>query len=302
MFYFEEKTMETKKSIFQLNIVNQQYNENNINLLLEPLEITKQNGLVVTKYEDKIISRKFCSEKYGVFDFKKITNNLLEDISTYIKPDEFSIRLIGGYQELKILADKFEFENTLFQKMFVLSSSSNGQAPLIINAGLFRQVCSNGLMAAVDNNQVTTRVRHYEQAVANNVEKLKIRLPQIERLFESQMDFIKKMKNEEISFRQCLERLIKKTEVAEKVSMIPVIKKLGNKLIESQTDKLEMQLTENQVKSLKNPIGLLRLEDGYDDISIVKNSIYNCYTEIFRFNFHAVNERENIRISKVLLD
>ena len=186
--------------------------------------------------------------------------------------------------------------------MFVLTSSSNGLSPLMMNVGLLRQVCSNGLMANIGNNDFKITTKHFHITIDSNTKLLTERMNLIEETTAKQFDFINKMESEEISFHKCIENLLLKPNADERKSLFQTLKKFGDNLLNSDTDKLDIPLNENQINSLNNPISLLRNEGDCEDIMLPKINAYNCYTQIFRFAYHFINEKENRRIAEILLN
>jgi hypothetical protein len=73
--------------------------------------------------------------------------------------------------------------------------------------------------------------------------------------------------------------------------------------MESETDKIDNNLlNEKQLLSLINPKQLIFGDELCEDIRFEGLTIYNCYTEIFRYRNHAVIEKENRRIEEILLN
>ncbi|MEI7594592.1 MAG: DUF932 domain-containing protein [Bacteroidota bacterium] len=294
--------MKTKRKHIGICLQKENYNQTEIDTLVKPLEIFKRDGKVNTFYADELISQARCSHKYGVFDFGNIVREILPKVENHINPIDFSLRIQSGVQELKLFADKFEINNSVYQKMLVLSSSSNGASPLLMNIGLFRQVCSNGLMAGVGNNDFKIITKHFNNTIELNSRLLTERMDLVEETIFKQLEFINKMENEQVSYKKCIDNLMLKPNTDERKTLFQSIKKFGVNLLSSESDKLDLTLNEFQINALNNPVGLLRNEEGFEDVIIPKINAYNCYTEVFRFAYHFINERENRRISEILLN
>ena len=267
-----------------------------------PLRIIRKKKQVITLYNDQTLATITCSDKYGVLDFTGLVRDSITGIADAIKPETFNLRIERGLQELKLFGPELEIDRLVFQKMVVLFSSSNGQHPLMIDAGLFRQVCSNGMMAGDGENHFSIRTRHYAMALNRHLEEFAARLVHIPETIEQKIRFLRRLEGETISFRECANRLLLKEDSTERKTMLRTIERFGSNLLDSPADGLRSELPETAVTSLTNPIALLRDATGFEDVVLPKTTTFHCYIELFRNRHHAVNERENRRIAEVLLN
>lgn len=267
-----------------------------------PLRIIRRNNRVITMYGGHTLATTACSDKYGVLDFSSLVREYIPGLSEAIMPETFNLRIERGIQELKLFGPELEIDRSVFRKMVVLFSSSNGQHPLMIDVGLFRQVCSNGLMAGDGANHFSIRTRHYATALHRHLEDFTSRLALIPESIEQKIRFLRRLEGETIPFRECAKRLLLKEDATERKTMLRTIERFGSNLLDSPTDGLRNELHETAIPLLMNPLPMLRNGDGYEEVMLPKTTAFHCYIELFRNRHHAVNERENRRIAEILLN
>ena len=85
-------------------------------------------------------------------------------------------------------------------------------------------------------------------------------------------------------------------------TMVANLKRFSTNLIKSSSDALiTNELSEFQLNSIHNPIGLLRGESPqFEDIILDKYHVYNLYTEVFNKRNTSVIAQENSRIIHIL--
>ncbi len=287
----------SKKGVIALD---QPFNYNTLKEQLQPLSIFRKGEHVITEYEGKILAKSARSNRYGLLDFGPLVQDNLEQIEKIIQPVRYDLKINYGVQELKIYSDKFEYEGEIFQRMFVLFSSSNGTYPMRFDVGLFRQVCTNGLMLSTSIHKFETK--HYSTAIKNNVQLLQKTLPDFDEKIDEQLHFVKELKKGEISLQKIYLELLKSKEDEPSKTAMERVKKFSTKLLSSPSDAIQAQLTERENRSLSHPLELAHNASTTKDFSIPKITAYNCYTEVFNRRLHAVNARENQRISEILLE
>lgn len=269
---------------------------------ISSLKIEKENGYVVTKLKNEVISLNKCSDKYGIFDFRSFVEKTLPVVSDSFQPQSYKLNIYGGIQDFKVFGEEIRIEDQIFKKMLTVFSSSNGYYSLIIDAGLFRQVCSNGMMASVSKDGFNIKTRHYHKAINEHLLEFEKRMALLDKTFDGQIQFIKELADVKIDFSEFLRKLIVKTDNTERKTMVGVAEQLGKKLLNSQTDKIDVNLlSDRQEYALINPKQLIYGDVLCEDIRLEGLTIYNCYTELFRNRNHAVIEKENRRIEELLL-
>ena len=190
----------------------------------------------------------------------------------------------------------------LFFKMFNISSSSNGLFPLMINVGLFRQICENGQIVSAPGSSLSYRTKHFDRAIETVFDEFIREVPSLQDAFGKQVDFISRMNEENVSLKRFLQTYLLENKKGEPVKyLVENSRHLMNKLKQSNTDKLDYESLQNdQKEALDNPMKLANNERGYEDILLSKFKLFNCYTEIFRYRNNVSITKETTRIFNIL--
>ena len=282
-----------------IRLLQQPYHSETLMSQLQPLSIVKHGEEVITTYGGKLLTRSRHSLKYGILDFGRVVGEYLPFIETAIRPCQYDLKISYGVQELKVYSDKFIEDGETYQRMLILFSSSNGTYPMLFNSGLFRQVCSNGMMINI-NRDIEAKSRHYTNAIELKLKQLKLALPNFEEEIIAQLNFIRMMKNSNISLRQVYTGILNINANEPRKVAIERARLLGKNLLKSPSDAIRFPLDERQERSLTHPLELVRGDIKTKDIELPRMQVYNCYTEAFNRRLHAVNFRENQRIKELI--
>jgi len=298
------KQTATKKKLPDVIINNAAYSNQVIIDNLRELSIQREHQQIITRLSGKTICQITVSDNYGVFDFSGFVSQNLSDFEQLIEPETFSLVIQRGVQQFSILAKEEEVDNEVFRKTLHVFSSSNTYYPLIIAAGYFRQVCSNGLLVPMYGDMsFNIKSRHFYKVVGSVQEHFSSRLPFLNNQFNSQMKRIIALKNSDISLQEFAHKLNKsglEDQEPRKIIMSN-LKSLGRKFIDSTSDSLETgSLDELQLNGVTDPSKFLTQPNEVRDVTIEKFKVFNCYTEIFRNRNLACIERENKRVFEVL--
>jgi hypothetical protein len=282
-------------------VLKQKFQADSLLKQVEPHHIFRQNGQIITQYGNEIICKSEKSEKYGILNFAELIQTTLPLIESAVKPVFYDLTLRKGVQQLKIYSEKIKDDNEIYQRMFTLFSSSNGAYPLLFNAGLFRQVCSNGLM--IDTSESVSAIsRHYTHSIEQKILMLKKSLPVFENEIQSQLQFLRKLKTETVSLRKIYAGLLQSKEFEPRKVAVERVNKLSTMLLTSSSDAIDFRLSFEQKRGLSRPLELVEESKHTADIQIPKIQVLNCYTESYNQRLHAVNWRENQRIKRLLVD
>jgi hypothetical protein len=282
-------------------VLKQKFQADSLLKQVEPHHIFRQNGQIITQYGNEIICKSEKSEKYGILNFAELIQTTLPLIESAVKPVFYDLTLRKGVQQLKIYSEKIKDDNEIYQRMFTLFSSSNGAYPLLFNAGLFRQVCSNGLM--IDTSESVSAIsRHYTHSIEQKILMLKKSLPVFENEIQSQLQFLRKLKTETVSLRKIYAGLLQSKEFEPRKVAVERVNKLSTMLLTSSSDAIDFRLSFEQKRGLSRPLELVEESRHTADIQIPKIQVLNCYTESYNQRLHAVNWRENQRIKRLLVD
>jgi hypothetical protein len=293
-----------KLSKVYVDVKEEAYQSNQVLISLQPLKVFKPSKTsAITQYQGLRIWEHHCSEKYSAFDFGRHVCELLSSIEEYFKPLSYNLTLVRGFQELRLTGEDIWINNERYFKMFTISSSSNGYYPLSVNAGLLREVCSNGLVVGLRDQSFNIKARHYPDALEGVLHSLREQLPLLHKGFEAQNEMISKIGQTPVSLKDFLQVYLKKNTDGEMVKvLLENTKRLLRMLQSSKSDGIELDLlTSNQKNALESPLQLLNNAKNYDDLAISKQQLFNCYTELFRNRPNPIIEKETTRIYEVLV-
>lgn len=293
--------MKRKTPPISVCLTKRTFNANELISKVSPLKIFRRNDEIHTHYGNEVICKSILSQKYGILDFSNLVQETLPLIESAVRPVKYDLTIKNGVQQLKVYSDKFHDDGEIYQRMFTLFSSSNGAYPLLFNAGLFRQVCSNGLM--IDTSEsVSAIARHYTHSIEQKILMLKKSLPVFENEIQSQLQFLRKLKTETVSLRKIYAGLLQSKEFEPRKVAVERVNKLSTMLLTSSSDAIDFRLSFEQKRGLSRPLELVEESRHTADIQIPKIQVLNCYTESYNQRLHAVNWRENQRIKRLLVE
>lgn len=303
MINYLEQVEYDKKKRPSLHISKELYDYAKLKACLEELTIRKSGNNVLTTFGGVSMCEMETTEKYGVFDFSQFLIETLPIVSKTFAIESIELNLVRGIQEFKAYSTDIQIDNEVFKPVFTVFSSSNGYYPLIICVGLFRLVCSNGMIVPFNENQFNVKLKHYSKIIPFIVSDFRERLPCISDEVSGNIQLIRRLKGQPISFKETLYRLMNhKIDSEERKTMVANLKRFSINIIKSSSDALMTNnLTEFQLNSIHNPIGLLRGESPqFEDIILDKYHVYNLYTEVFNKRNTSVIAQENSRIIHIL--
>lgn len=268
---------------------------------VEPHKIVRRSNQIVTFYEDKIISKSEKSDKYGILDFSQLISDNIPLIEKVVKPVKYDLTLQRGIQQLKLYSEKMMEDGEVYQRMFTIFSSSNGLYPMHFNAGLFRQVCSNGLMLGTAES-FSSSSKHFTKSIDQKIRMLQASLPTFEEEIEDQLLVLRRLKIESVSLRKIYKGLLQSKTSEPRKTAVKRVEKLSEMLQNSSSYAIDFQLSFEQKRGLKRPLELIEESKFTADTQVPKIQILNCYTESYNNRIHAINWRENQRIKDLLLE
>jgi hypothetical protein len=293
--------MRSKRTAISICHINQAFEASKLIKQVEPHKIFRRKDQIFTQYENEIICKSYKSEKYGILDFSNLVHETLPLIEKVVKPVKYDLTLRKGVQQLKLYSEKIHDDGEIYQRMFTLFSSSNGSYPMLFNAGLFRQVCSNGLM--IDTSESVSAIsKHYTNSIEQKILMLKKSLPVFENEIQSQLQFLRTLKTETVSLRKIYSGLLQSKESEPRKIAVERVNKLSTMLQKSPSDAIDFHLTFEQKRGLSRPMELVDESKNTADIQIPKIQVMNCYTESYNNRLHSVNWKENQRIKRLLMD
>jgi len=245
------------------------YNREKLFNQIDQLEILQENNRITTKYLGKTVKGFTVSKKYHNFDIK----GFLKQIVPLVDSDatSYNFRIMGGIQELRILGKEEIIEKDKYKRAFYLLNSTDESRTLQLSYGLYRQVCSNGML--LPESLLSINTRHYETPLSEKVEDFTKALPGIEENYKKQLDFLKSLKDKKILMSLVAKHMNKtKTGVSK-------FNSFRHKLVNSESDRLR-DMTEEEMKVMKANID--QVEKKKYDMEIDGYKALQCYSEVFR--------------------
>lgn len=268
---------------------------------LKKLEIYKTNqNLLVTKLENQVICRKSVSERYGALDFGVFIQNLIPQILVYFKPITFNLTIKRGIQQINFNGETIEIRGEVYHKRFSLFSSTNQSSMLIVNAGLVRQVCTNGSAINIGAN-INKKAKHYHILINALFEWICSELPNLENAFCIQIEHILKMDETKVSLRKFMLLIIKGKIKEETKTGIANVTRFTKMLYESPTDGIDSNtLSEKENLAILNPLKLLAQNSDVEDFYITKHKMFNIYIELFKNRNLSLQQKESQKAFEIL--
>jgi hypothetical protein len=256
------------------------------------ISIKNEDGEIVTRQEDRVISKWKPSDIYEIVDFKDSVKMLLNVVENVMDPKFYQLTIKQGYQELKIKGNSHIINGDTFHEMLWLTNSSNGTRSLSVRYGLMRQICSNGAVST--KNGASFKVTHLTSNNVNEeMKKFMTELPKLD--VAPQIKILKKLGKKEITIGNLSDALINKLGTKGNDT---AWKLLVQKLTSSKTDRLGDKF-DAAIKGINVPFKEMSKETL--DMPIPAWSVFNCYTELFRSLDSGNIELETNKILDILV-
>lgn len=278
--------------------IEKEYNKEEIFSILDKIKITQEGNNVLTKYDGRLISNAIVSDIYEVFDFPNFAKEVISEIEKYFTPEKYKLRITKGTQELRLVGEDVLINDDVFQKMFNIVNSTDKSRALSLNIGLMRQVCTNGMVVAVDDEFEKVSVKHYKTKLPDKVVKFVAGLTNFDIVINKQTQTIDNIVNKKVSFKEIVKCLAFNKEGIITSSTSLRIRAFAKKVQTSETDAIK-NLTKEQVEMLNNIHSIVSNEvmlNNSVDIEMDGYQALNLYIEIYRNYDSVVLKRETNRI------
>lgn len=255
------------------------------------IKVTKERGYIVTRDGNRLISKWKPSKIYEKINFADAVSMLLNVIGILFTPENYTLTIKNGYQELKIQGKSHIINGETFHEMIWLTNSTDGTKQLAVRFGLMRQICSNG--AVMTYKGTSFKMKHL---TSNNVnEELQSFMKSLPKLdVTRQITELKKISQKEISVRELSNYLVNGIG---KKGNDTIWNDLVRKLTSSKTDSLGTK-QDALIKGINVPFN--KMAKKTLDSKIPSWTVFNCYTELWRSLDASEIERETNKIMKVL--
>jgi hypothetical protein len=238
---------------------------------IDSISISRVGNQIITKYFDRVINTTLVSDRYEVFDIGSYMKSKIDQITNNFNISYYKLRVRKGIQELTLISEGVDINNTIYYKTFFILNSSDRSRKLNINLGLYRADNNSYFISKVKNLSVckrhTSGVTQVAEDVSHSIDS---------ETFDEQIEGIKSL----IGERVMLSNLFKKS------------------LLYSLTDRLS-GLTTNQKIFLSTP-SIKEVPDS-EDFNIDAYTAFNCYIQIFSNSDSYIVKKETEKILKITM-
>ncbi len=264
---------------------------------LEKFDITQnqKTRTVKTMYDGAVLTTYTPSKEYQMIDFKKVGIDFINKMSDYMTIKTYDLIVRKGIQELRLFGEDFNLAGEVYRQQAVLISSTDGTRTLSVMIGLWRQVCSNGMMRKISGEAF--RVRHLK---SNNkvIKTLSNDYGDLDKAFKSLKSQVEKLQKKTITLEEIRTAVVKEDGKGAQKFLA-----FAAKLYTSKTDRLEYKTVpadyKKVIRRLTDEVGRSRIEISPEilkmkklDIKLNAYQAFQCYTEMVRAWDGAVIETE----------
>jgi hypothetical protein len=264
------------------------YNKIELINKINSVEIYRLGNQVVTKYQGRLVNTSDVSPIYEVFDIKSFLLSKINQLESNFNILYYRFILKGGRQELTLLSDSVEINNTPYYKSFFILNSSDKSRRLSMNMGLYRSDNNSYMVSAIRNMSLSKKHLRGVTKMAEDVSQT----IDVE-TFDEQIQSIRSLIGERVLLSKVKDIIIDK-DLKTNHSKFDALK---NTLRWSSSDRLD-SLSKDQINTLMTPSERLVL-DHHNDFSIDAYKIFNCYLQVFSRQDSYVVKKETERILQI---
>jgi hypothetical protein len=256
---------------------------------IDSISISRVGNQIITKYFDRVINTTLVSDRYEVFDIGSYMKSKIDQITNNFNISYYKLRVRKGIQELTLISEGVDINNTIYYKTFFILNSSDRSRKLNINLGLYRADNNSYFISKVKNLSVckrhTSGVTQVAEDVSHSIDS---------ETFDEQIEGIKSLIGERVMLSE-----IKKIIIDEDLDINYKKYNLFKKsLLYSLTDRLS-GLTTNQKIFLSTP-SIKEVPDS-EDFNIDAYTAFNCYIQIFSNSDSYIVKKETEKILKITM-
>lgn len=264
------------------------YNKIELINKVNSVEIYRLGNQVITKYQNRVVNTSVVSSLYEVFDIKSFLLSKINQLEANFDILYYRFALRKGRQELTLLSDSIEINNTPYYKSFFILNSSDKSRRLSMNMGLYRSDNDSYMVAAIRNMSLSKKhLRGVTKMAEDASQSIDIET------FDEQIDSIRSLIGERVLLSKVKDIILDK-DLKVNHNKFDALK---NSLRWSKSDRLDALNTE-QIKTLMIPSEKLVI-DHHNDFSIDAYKIFNCYLQVFSRQDSYVVKKETEKILKI---
>ena len=113
------------------------YNKQELVDRIDKISIERQDNVIITKYEGRVINATPVSNRYEIFDIVKYLKDKIDMIEKNFTITKYDFTMTSGRQYLKLISDKVQVGGLDFYKSFYILNSTDKTRRLSFNVGLY---------------------------------------------------------------------------------------------------------------------------------------------------------------------
>ena len=133
------------------------YNKIDLVNKINAIDIYRLGNQVITKHFGQVISIIPVSDLYEVFDIRSFILSKLDQLEGNFDITYYKLSLKKGRQELTLLSDSVDINNTPYYKSFFILNSSDKSRRLSMNMGLYRADNDSYMVSAIRNMSLSRK-------------------------------------------------------------------------------------------------------------------------------------------------
>lgn len=264
------------------------WNKEQLFNIIDQINIFRQGEQVITKLGNTVINVTNVSNRYEVFDIRSFMKSKIEQIEANFPIHFYKFRLKSGVQELTLISDEVEINNTPYYKSFYILNSSDKSRRLNMNMGLYRADNNSYVVGSIRNLSLSKKhlkgVTKLAEEVSQSID--------IE-TFDEQISAIQSLVGQRVMLSKVREIIVDK-DLQINHRKFDALK---NSLRHSPTDRMAA-LNKSQIDTLATPSETLHI-DSKNDFLVDAYQVFNCYIQVFSRQDSYVVKKETEKILKI---
>lgn len=183
------------------------YNKLELFNKIDKLSIYKNENMVITKYDNRVINTTKVSDRYEIFDIVSYLKEKISIIESNFDIKKYDLNIRGGIQSLRLVSDVVKIGDTDFYKSFYILNSTDRTRTLNFNLGL-TSVSNDFYSVGAKNNSL---VKKHLKGVTEAAELSSININT--ETFDEQIENISSLVNHRISLSKVREVILGNKEV-----------------------------------------------------------------------------------------
>ena len=277
-----------------------EYNKEVLESKIDLFGSSKNGNLVSTSFEGRNMSNATVSDQYQFFDFKKFAKQILEIVDGQTEINKYNLRIKKGIQEISFLSDPFFIDSDKYYTAWYLLNSNDRTRALQFNAGLLREICSNGSTIPVPNVSSSIRAIHKGQSFLDNASNMDKFIPTVPELVKKQVSTLRTLTTKNVSLKAFVSAMMNENKEDFDLSASSMIrtkafltKMFNSSVVADRFNTRENGLSTNEISLILKPLDFIKSQQF--DLEVNQYSAFQWYTEIYRNRDSATIRLESER-------